>query len=80
MTLDQLKQRVLAEALRQNKAISPQSQYVTWRDGNDMARRGGCEFVSGRISLFSFFFFFFFSFFSFSSVFLVIVVLFCPFR
>ena len=87
MGLDQLKQSVLAEVLRQNKAISSQSQYVTWRNSNDMARRvGGCQFVSGRmilfffVSSFLFSFFFLFFFFSFNSVFLVIVVLFCPFR
>jgi len=59
----QLKQSVLAEVLGQNKAISSQSQYVTWRNINDMARRvGGCEFVSGRMNVNLFFFVFFFSF------------------
>ena len=76
MGLDQPNQSALAEVLGQNKAISSQSQFVKWRNSNDMARRGGCEFVSGRMSLFFFFLFFF----SFSSVFLIIVVLFCGFR
>ena len=79
MGLDQPNQNVLAEVLGQNKAISSQSQFVKWRNSNDMARRGGCEFVSGRMSLFFFVFSFLF-FFSFSSVFLIIVVLFCGFR
>ena len=69
--------------------ISSQSQYVTWRISNDMARRvGDCEFVSGRmrlfffVSSFLFFFLFFFFFFSFRLVvfFLVNAVLFCRFR
>ena len=39
MGLDQPNQSVLAEVLGQNKAISSQSQFVKWRNSNDMARR-----------------------------------------
>ena len=68
MGLDQPNQSVLAEVLGQNKVISSQSQFVKWRNSNDMARRGGCEFVSGRMSLFFFVFVFSFFFFSFRLV------------